>query len=150
MATECPPMRCFYRAKVQFFPKWPDCVFSFFLILRPQRISRTACRVCRGALCALRRRRKVRAAQSVPLLNGKSSARANQCRRKQPPSALGGKGEKVGQEPTSRMVTYGLCTSGAESSRIPAAEGCSPDSVSFGSGTPEGRTIERVGNGTRG
>lgn len=96
-------------------------------------------------------RRKVRAAQGIPLLNGKLSARVNQCRRKQPPEAaaisacsmrvmtfaagrFSGKGEKVGQEPTSRMVTCGLCTSEAESSCIPAHKGCPPGAARFPSG----------------
>ena len=39
--------------------------------------------------------RKVRAAQGIPLLNRKLLATVGQCRRKQPPAIVAGKGEKV-------------------------------------------------------
>ena len=55
---------------------------------------------------ATRQKRKVRATQSIPLPNGKLSAKVESCRRKEPPSfsnesphtelmGLHGKGEKV-------------------------------------------------------
>lgn len=51
-----------------------------------------------------------------------------------------GKGEKVGQEPTSLVATSGLCIPEVESSCIPAnkREGCPSE--------PEGRTIEVGGD----
>ena len=58
----------------------------------------------------------------------------------------GGKGEKVGQEPTSRMATCGLCTPEVESSRKPAKHRLRPHGGARvregGPPEPEGRTME--------
>ena len=56
----------------------------------------------------------------------------------------GGKGEKVRQELTRRLVTVVLCTSEDESPRIPASEG--GPSECRGRHAPEGRTIEVGGD----
>ena len=59
---------------------------------------------------------------------------------------IGGKGEKVGQEPTRRVATYVLCTPEVESSRIPAKHRLRPHEDARvregGPSEPEGRTME--------
>lgn len=73
-------------------------------------------------------KRKVRAAQDAPLPKVEAIGDSRIWQKKTTAMLVRGKGEKVGQEPTSHEVTHGLCHLEVASSRIPSSEGCPPDS----------------------